>query len=135
MISRGPVLSQGQLVASIAWMIGLHLLYGTLMLAWSTIRLRPYESEARPWGLRIRAVANARPRHLLKRRPCGDEPMMWKECTGSLSVGSPIRGLIFLLLTLAAVGGLGYLISELGIPAFHEMREYGYGRRGHLDRA
>ena len=123
--------SQARFLEGMAWMIGLQLLYGTLMLGWATIRLRPYESEARPWGLRMFGSSRSvQPRRLMKRRACGDEPMIWKECTGTLSVDGPIKAVMFLLLVVAAVGGLGYLFWELGVPSFQEMREYGTGGEG-----
>jgi ABC-type transport system involved in multi-copper enzyme maturation permease subunit len=120
-----------QLVEVISWMVGLQVLYGTLMLGWVTIRLRPVECEARPLGLRIFTPAGSSRQHrLTNRRPCGDDPMIWKECTGSLLAGSRAKAAVLLLLGISAVCGLGYLVWELGIPAYREMLEYGTGSTG-----
>jgi ABC-type transport system involved in multi-copper enzyme maturation permease subunit len=69
-------------------------------------------------------------RRLFKRRPCGDAPMIWKECTGTLSSGSTVKTAIILLLGLGAAVGLAYWVYELGVPAFQETLDYGYGSTG-----
>jgi ABC-type transport system involved in multi-copper enzyme maturation permease subunit len=123
--------TSNRLIETISWMIGLQVLYGTILLGWATWRLRPVECGARPLGLPIFArERGAQQRRLLGRRPCGDEPMIWKECTGSLSVGSRTRAVMLLLLSVVAIAGLGYLVVDLGIPAFREMSEYGTGTPG-----
>ena len=56
--------------------------------------------------------------------------MIWKECSGTLSSPSLLRTVCLLGLAVAAVGGLGYLVYRLGIPAFQEVLDYGYGSTG-----
>jgi ABC-type transport system involved in multi-copper enzyme maturation permease subunit len=123
--------ASARLVEGISWMIGLQVLYGTILMGWSTWRLRPVERGARPLGLPIFPRDRGVPqRRLLRRRTCGDEPMMWKECTGSLSIGSRSKAVTLFLLSVVAIVGLGYLVVDQGIPAFHEMHEYGTGAAG-----
>src|SRR5262249_52956424 len=69
-------------VDAATWMVGLQLLYGTCLLAWATIRLRPLEKGSRIWGMKWLDLGTAwRPRRFFKRRACGDDPMIWKECS------------------------------------------------------
>ena len=115
-------------VPVVSWLIGLQLIQGTLLLAWSTLRLRPVEQGSRLWGLRWLGMRSApRPRRLFVRRPCGDAPMIWKECSGTLSSPSLLRTVYLVCLAVAAVGGLGYWACFAGIPAFQEVLDYGYG--------
>lgn len=128
---RVSMFSPGQVAERVSWMIGLQLLYGTLMMGWATIRLRPIERESGRWGWRLlRRGGGIRRRRLHNRRPCGDDPMIWKECTETVSVGGPAGAATLALLVLAAIGGLAYLIWELGIPALREMLVYGTGSEG-----
>ncbi|HWT78659.1 MAG TPA: ABC transporter permease, partial [Candidatus Methylomirabilis sp.] len=115
----------------VSWLIGLQLIQGTLLLAWSTLRLRAVEQGSRPRGLRWLGTRSApKPRRLFARRPCGDAPMVWKECSGTLSSPSLLRTVCLICLAVAAVGGLGYLVYRLGSPAFQEVLDYGYGSTG-----
>jgi ABC-type transport system involved in multi-copper enzyme maturation permease subunit len=120
-----------RVLAEALWMIGLQFLYGTALLAWATIRLRPVECGARLWGFGwIDALGRNRPRRLFRRRPCGDTPMIWKECSGSLSAPSFFRLFIVIVLGTGAVVGLAYWAYAMGLPALHEVIDYGYGAAG-----
>jgi ABC-type transport system involved in multi-copper enzyme maturation permease subunit len=113
------------------WSMGLQVLYGTVLLAWSTLRLRRIEQGSRIRGFGWLGARTAfQPRRLFGRRACGDAPMIWKECSGTVASGGLVRTGLLLLVALAAVGGLGYWFVEIGIPAFQEVRDYGYGSTG-----
>ena len=113
------------------WMMALQVLYGTALLAWATVRLRPVEKGSRLRGLGwLDSRREDRPRRLFNRRPCGDAPMVWKECSSSFSAPSLLRMLFLLGLSLGAVAGLGYWVFAIGLPAFLEVRDYGYGIAG-----
>jgi ABC-type transport system involved in multi-copper enzyme maturation permease subunit len=115
-------------LSALFWMIGLQVLYGTTLLAWATIRLRPLERGSRLWGFGWLGAKTASPaRRLFKRRACGNAPMIWKECTGVFTSTSTLRTLTLLLFGLGAVGGLGFWVYAMGIPAFQEVLDYGYG--------
>ena len=113
------------------WMLGLQVAFGTVLLAWATVRLRPLEKGSR---LRVLGWLGGRepsqPRRLLGRRPCGDAPMIWKECSGSVSSVSLVRLIMVTTLGSTAILGLGYWVYALALPAFHEVLDYGYGAAG-----
>jgi len=114
-----------------SWLIGLQLIQGTLLLAWCTLRLRPVEQGSRLRGLRWLGTPSApKPHRLFARRPCGDAPMIWKECSGTLSSPSLFRTVCLFCLAVAAVGGLGCWLYFVSIPAFREVLDYGYGSTG-----
>lgn len=118
-------------IGVVSWLIGLQLIQGTLLLAWSTVRLRPVEQGSRLRGLRWLGSRRVfQPRRLFVRRPCGDAPMIWKECSGTLSSPSLLRTVWLVCLAVAAVGGLGCWAYFAGIPAFQEVLDYGYGSTG-----
>ena len=56
--------------------------------------------------------------------------MIWKECSGTVSSPSLMRTVCLVCLTVAAVGGMGYWVYRMGIPAFQEVLDYGYGSTG-----
>lgn len=113
------------------WAMGLQVLYGTALIGWATLRLRPVEKGSRLWGLGwLTAQRESRPRRLFPRRPCGDRPMIWKECGGSLFAPSIFRMISLIALGLVALAGLGYWVYALGLPALREVRTYGYGILG-----
>jgi ABC-type Na+ efflux pump permease subunit len=118
-------------IGEAAWMLGLQLLYGTALLAWATIRLRPLERGSRLWGLRwLDSLGASRPRRFFKRRACGDDPMIWKECSAPLASSSRAKTAAIVCVAMAAGAGLGYMVCILGIPAFKEVLDYGYGATG-----
>ena len=114
----------------VTWLIGLQLLQGTLLLAWSTVRLRPVEQGSRLRGLHGWVREGSLSLAACSRRPCGDAPMIWKECGGTVCSPSLFRTVCLICLAVAAVGGLGYLAYFAGIPAFQEVLDYGYGSTG-----
>jgi len=118
----------------VPWLIGLQLIQGTLLLAWSTMRLRPVEQGTRLWGLRwLGSRRVSQPRRLLARRPCGDAPMIWKECSGTLYNPNLFGSVCLVGLAVAALAGLGYWVYRMGTPAFQEVLDYGYGSSGTQD--
>jgi ABC-type transport system involved in multi-copper enzyme maturation permease subunit len=122
---------RGSVFTDLLWLTGLQLIQGSLLLAWSTLRLRPVEQGSRLRGLRwLNKQHAARPHRLFARRPCGNAPMIWKECSGSLSSQSVLRTVWLFGLVAATVGGLVYLVYRLGVPAYRELLDYGYGSTG-----
>jgi ABC-type Na+ efflux pump permease subunit len=118
-------------LVAVLWLLALQILQGSLLIAWTTMRLRPVEQGARILGLHwLGRLGSTRPRRLFARRPCGDAPMIWKECTGVLSSPSFVKAVCIVGLSIITVGGLGYLVYGVGIPAFQEVLDYGYGSTG-----
>ncbi|MFO0890501.1 MAG: ABC transporter permease subunit [Isosphaeraceae bacterium] len=116
------------LVARVLWMIGLQVLYGTLLIGWSTLRLRAVEQGAALFGGRLlRAGRPSGERRLRERRPCGDNPMLWKECAETFATSSRWKALAMTLIAVAYLAGVTCWFSVYAIPAISEMREYGYG--------
>jgi ABC-type transport system involved in multi-copper enzyme maturation permease subunit len=116
------------LLKATCWMIGLQLLYGTLLIAWSTFRLRAVERGERLVGLRWSgSKQSGQPRALRRRRPIGDDPMIWKECPEALATGGRWKSAGVLFIVLAFLAGVGYWVYDSGIPAIVEMATYGYG--------
>ena len=132
LLFRNPLFNgAGRAKLGVPWLIWLQLIQGTLLIAWSTARLRPVEQGSRLWGLDWLGRPSAeKPCRLFPRRPCGDAPMIWKECNGMLSSQSLLRTMCLICLIVAADGGLGYWIHLLGVPAFQEVMAYGYGSTG-----
>ena len=125
--SAQSILSGGgdELARLTLWMVGSHVVYGTLFTALAAWRLRP--AFRRHEGHAGRAMQSTR----LARRwfpvpKCGDDPVFWKEAYFSSAVGGVgrkiARGLLNILLVLAV---LGALVASWG--AFGELREHGYG--------
>ncbi|MGC8641259.1 MAG: ABC transporter permease, partial [Isosphaeraceae bacterium] len=128
LLFRSAVAPGNRLIEESLWMLGLQVLYGTVLLGWVTIRLRPVEKGSRLWGLGwLDARKRNQPRRLFTRRPCGDAPMIWKECGGTISAPGLLRLVLLIILGLGATAGLGYWVYAMGLPAFQEVREYGYG--------
>jgi ABC-type transport system involved in multi-copper enzyme maturation permease subunit len=127
----GRFTARGDFFSDVSFLIGLQLVYGTALLAWSTMRLRLVEKDSRLWGLRwLGSMEGGEVNRLSPRRPCGDAPMIWKECTSILLTGSRLKIAIILLLGLGAILGLCYWVYDLGLPAIKEVLEYGYGPAG-----
>jgi ABC-type Na+ efflux pump permease subunit len=120
-------------VASWPWaeglrVVGLQLLYGSLFLVYAMARLRPLERGSgllNSWS-RFRGGG----RRITRRRGCGDSPMIWKECTGALTLRNPVMAAGSAVLGVAVVVGLIYWIAELVVPAAEEIAQYGYGLTG-----
>ncbi len=108
------------------WMIGLQLVYGTLLLLWATLRLRPSERGAR---LLFRGPIGGRSRGALLlrgRKPCGNQPMVWKECSGAIVMRNLATAIIGGTLLVVSIGALGYFAAILGAPALEEVWDFGY---------
>jgi ABC-type transport system involved in multi-copper enzyme maturation permease subunit len=128
---KGPFVARSTWHLDAIWSIGLQGLYGTLLLAWSTFRLRGVEQGSRLRGLGwLRARRAFQPRRLFGRRACGEAPMIWKECSGTVANGSIQSTVLLLLASLGAASALVYWFAQIGIPALLEVRDYGYGFTG-----
>jgi ABC-type transport system involved in multi-copper enzyme maturation permease subunit len=107
------------------WMVGSQLVYGTIFMALATWQLRP--AFRRHEGRDGRLVQSAR---LAGRwfpiRPCGDDPVFWKEAYFSSAVGGPGRKIArAILISLLGLAVVWTLVGSWG--AFREVWEHGYG--------
>ena len=106
-------------------MVGSQVVYGTLFTALAAWQLRP--AFRRHEGREGRQTRSARlARRWFPVRPCGDDPVFWKEAFFSGAVGGLgrkiVRAILIGLLVLAVLGTLAG--SRF---AFWELREHGYG--------
>jgi ABC-type transport system involved in multi-copper enzyme maturation permease subunit len=112
------------LLTAIGWFCGLQMLMGAAFVAAAVWRLRP---SFRKSGGELRAFSRSmrgRIRRAQRRRPIGDDPMLWKEIRvgrqgGMLKVIARFVGLLVL-------AGLGYGVYRLGGPAASELYRHGY---------
>ncbi len=120
-----------RLFDSIVWMIGLQLAAGSFFVAWAVARFRRAcrryeENDGAASGLgrlqprRWAAVSQ----RLLKRPPCGENPVLWKE----LHTSRPRRfaELLGVLVALGFVALLGWATFSFAKPALLEQIEYGH---------
>jgi ABC-type transport system involved in multi-copper enzyme maturation permease subunit len=121
-----PFVGPGGYLERVLWMMGLQLAYGTFFLIYSTLRLRPIEKGSRLLSRGDGASRSPVVRRLWGRRPCGDRPMIWKECTSSIVSKNLVVTIVYGLVILGAIGGLGYLAVKLGWPAFLDAWQSGY---------
>lgn len=107
------------------WTVGMQAAYGTLFLALAGWQLRPAYRRHESRAGRIRRAARA-DRRGYSVRPCGDDPIFWKEAHFSSAVrglgGRLQRGLVLTLLGLVLLGTL-YASRD----AFRELVTHGYG--------
>lgn len=129
----GSLAAPGALASRVGAMVGLQVLYGGLLAALAVALLRPAaragggrrrrrgSSPAGPAG-RLAALWNRPPR---PRRPCGDDPMVWKEVVvPRLPAAFRSAGVTVGLLL---VGLLLWGTARYARPAFAEVLVYGYG--------
>ncbi len=108
-------------IESIFWMIGLQLTFGCGFVVWSIARLRrSSRGQAEGSGLRSRL---SHPwlelrRCLFGRRPCGEDPILWKEIHTSRMPG--IAEILGAIVALGLVGLIGWGTYHFGRPAFIE---------------
>jgi hypothetical protein len=118
-----------RLYDTIIWMIGLQLSAGSVLIAWAVARFRgtcchQEESDAcardprwfRPW----------QGRQLLRRPPCGENPVLWKELSTARVRG--VADVAGLLVALGLVTLIGYGTYTFARPAFQEWFANGFGR-------
>ncbi len=107
------------------WMVGSQVVYGTFFTALAAWRLRP--TFRRHEGLEGRQIQSARlARRWFPVRPCGDDPVFWKEAYFSAAVGGLGRKLVrAILISLLVLAVLATLAGSRF--AFWELREHGYG--------
>ena len=108
---KGPFVARSTWHLDAIWSIGLQLLYGTTLLAWSTFRLRRVEQGSRFRDLGWLGTRALQPRRLFGRRACGEAPMIWKECSGTVANGSIVNTVLLLLASLVAVSA-GWVIGS-----------------------
>ncbi len=123
----------GALTAPLGRMIGHQLAFGVAFLAWTSWRLRPVARRLAD-GPRLRTVPDWIKGRSRTRRPCGDDPMFWKERTSR--DGGPAQ----LVLGLGMLAfGLWTVFSHHAFihwyrQALDEFLAFGYaGRRHHSD--
>lgn len=124
---RGVLRDPAVLMNRLLWMAGLQLVYGVMLTAVAVLALRPAFTMS--WGRsrarRVRAASARRVRRRGRRRPCGDDAMIWKELfVARTPQFYQILGLSVGLL-LAAL--LAWGAAAFAIPAFREVVADGYG--------
>ncbi len=102
MYSFNMATARNQVVPVLLWMFALQVIYGAFFAAWATWRLRPvYRARQDSIGAATsrwkRLLARIRSFRFIKPRPCGDDPILWKELFfRRTSVASKILGAIVL---------------------------------------
>jgi len=113
-----------ELARLVLWMVGSQVVYGTLFTALAAWQLRP--SFRRHEGRAGRQTASTRlARRYFPVRPCGDDPVFWKEAFFSSAadgLGHKIARVILIGLLVVAV--IGTLVASQA--AFGELRDHGY---------
>ena len=110
------------------WMIGLQLAAGVVLAALAAVQLRPIfkrqdDTVRKHRGLRALLAS----RRVRSHPRLGDCPMLWKELHTSRARG--FARFVGWLLTLIAGGFLAYYAVWLGLNAFLEVWQFGYGGR------
>ncbi len=110
-LSRGG--SMTQIHETVAWMIGLQVSFAVAFAALAVVRLRPvHRSEGVKAGS---GKTRRRSWRLWPRRPCGDDPILWKEL--SVARGSRMARSIGLLVFVGLGGLLAYITYIFAVPA------------------
>jgi ABC-type transport system involved in multi-copper enzyme maturation permease subunit len=125
-INNRPVLfwtNPDAVYADVVVMIWIQLAVGALFTGLAAWRLRSAfraieGSSGAPFWRRSRSPAYRR------RRPCGDDPVYWREAYGSGPTG--LARVLSLFLVAAAAVAVVFGVCYLGWPAFVELREHGY---------
>lgn len=110
-----------------AWMVGLQVVYGAILLALAVWGLRPIFRGQEGRGIRRFALTNWKWR-VWRRPPVGDDPMLWKEMQTSRTTGAAKA--VAYLLGFALLSSLGYATIDFAWPAFRELLGSGYGAGG-----
>jgi ABC-type Na+ efflux pump permease subunit len=107
------------------WMVGSQVVYGTIFTALAAWQLRPaFRRHEGRGGRQVRSARLAR--RWFPIRPCGDDPVFWKEAYFSSAVGGLGRKIArAIFMSLLGLAVLGTLVGSQG--AFGELREHGYG--------
>jgi hypothetical protein len=120
-------LSPGSVFDATFRMIGWELLGGSALVSWAIWRLRPasralHEAEGQVAMIRmLRASLRRRPRST-----CGDDPVFWN----AIHTNRPISRASYLVnrgMALVYIALVAWVTSWFAIPAFAELRRYGYG--------
>lgn len=111
----------------LAGMIGSQLVYGAVFVTLAVWQLRPafrrHEGFARTGRL-----SHLLSRRWMRRRPCGDDPVYWKEAYFARSVGGLLRRVARLALPVLMVCVFIGAVDQ-SRPAFRELWKSGYGSR------
>jgi ABC-type transport system involved in multi-copper enzyme maturation permease subunit len=123
-VERGAVRGAGDLAARVGWMAGLQAGYASALAGLAVAALRP--TFARQGGARkVPRTAGDASRRSRPPRPCGDDPMLWKELFAP-RFPSFYRHL-GLAISLALAGLLAWGTVRFAAPAVHELWQSGYG--------
>lgn len=117
------------------WMVALQLLCGVFFTGLAVWRLRPLflGQEAGTGKSRlVQWVERLGRWRFFPRRPCGDEPMLWKEMNAGRARG--VVRLIVLIVVLVFGSLLGYGLAYWGGPAVGELLQFGYSTTGSYGR-
>jgi hypothetical protein len=116
--------SQG-LIDAVAWMGGLQIGGGVLLLAGSTARLRPAYRAQVSGEQRALRLARRRPVWRLRPRPAvGDDPILWREMYTTR--GNGLMKAIGWVLNAGGLAVLGYATYYFAAPAVREVWAHGY---------
>lgn len=122
MLAAMGILGRTNLSEAVAWMVGLELAAGGVLLAWSVLRLRAAVRAGESGGARPLAPWR---RRLWRRPACGLDPILWKE--KYVSTLQPFPRLANTLAAVALAVILAVVLYYVSRPAFLELREHGYG--------
>ena len=123
-LAMGVGASQG-LIDAVAWMGGLQIGGGVLLLAGSMARLRPAYRAQMSGEQRALRLARRRPVWRFRPRPAvGDDPILWREMYTIR--GNGLMKAIGWLLNAACLAVLGYATYFFAAPAVQEVWEHGY---------
>lgn len=104
------------LVEEVAWMSGLQLAAGTVLIALAVSVLRPvFRAQEGSAG----RDGNAKQRRRRHRPACGDQPVLWKECYPP-RLGRVARVFTYGMI-IAMIGGFTYATLGFAIPLFSRM--------------
>jgi ABC-type transport system involved in multi-copper enzyme maturation permease subunit len=122
----GGATPSGGLLRAVAWMSGLQVAGGALLVIVSIAGLRSAYRRNVSGDSRGLVARLTRPGWRLRPRPpVGDDPILWREMTTSRD--GPLMKLVGLAVILGIYGALGYVTDFFGRPALIEVWRHGYG--------
>jgi hypothetical protein len=122
----GGATPSGGLPDAVAWMSGLQVAGGALLVIASIARLRSaYRLNVSGDGQGLIARLTRPGWRLRPRPPVGDDPILWREMTTARD--GPLGKVVGLAVILGIYGALGYFAYFFGRPALIEVWRHGYG--------
>jgi ABC-type transport system involved in multi-copper enzyme maturation permease subunit len=98
-----------------AWMIGLQVSVGALMVVWAIVRLRAVVRAQAGGDGKVLGIRTPRPRWRLWPRPaCGDDPVLWRELFANGTRG--LARLVGMVVYLGLLGLFGFLTYQYVYP-------------------